>query len=165
MSGPAFHPLFLNCPPLSCAPLPVTLENSTTVGAFVIPWRYAPRFRRAYPSILVGYGLHPMGCFGWSCRRHVRSISKIHQDFTRRCPRAGESFVHPWYVPFQSSMVIFRLNPWDATGHLASVWDAEAGELENHYLTTYGSIIRWKGPLGVREFLKNRTSIPSRLGP
>ena len=62
-------------------------------------------------------------------------------------------------------MVIFRLNPWDDTGHLASVWDAEAGELENHYLTTYGSIIRWKGPLGVREFLKNRTSIPSRLGP
>jgi hypothetical protein len=27
---------------------------------------------------------------------------------------------------------------------------AEAGELENHYLTTYGSVVRWNGPLGVR---------------
>ena len=65
-------------------------------------------------------------------------------------------------------MVHFRLNSctgtWDVTGHLPSLQDAEAGELENHYLTTYGSIVRWKGPLGVREFLENRVSIPPQLG-
>ena len=42
----------------------------------------------------------------------------------------------------------------DATGHMPTWRDAEAGELEDHYLTTYGSIVRWKGPLGVREFIK-----------
>ena len=55
-------------------------------------------------------------------------------------------------------MVCFRLNPctgmWDAAGHLPSLQNTEAGELENRYLTTYGSIVRWKGILGVREFLK-----------
>jgi len=55
-------------------------------------------------------------------------------------------------------MVRFRLNPCtgtrDATGHMQSLQDAEAGELENHYLTTYGSIVRWKGPLGVRKSYK-----------
>ena len=37
---------------------------------------------------------------------------------------------------------------------MPSLQDAEAGELENHYLATYGSIVRWKGPLGVCECLK-----------
>ena len=31
--------------------------------------------------------------------------------------------------------------------------NAEAGELENNYLKTCGSVVRWKAPLGVREFL------------
>ena len=41
-------------------------------------------------------------------------------------------------------------------GNLPSLQGAEAGEIENHYLTTYGSIVRWKGPLGVRDLLKTR---------
>lgn len=40
------------------------------------------------------------------------------------------------------------------TGHQPFLQDAEAGELEHHYLTTYGSIVRWRGPLGVREILE-----------
>ena len=40
-----------------------------------------------------------------------------------------------------------------AAGHQPFLLDAEAGELENHYLTTYGSIVHWKGPLGVRGLL------------
>ena len=51
---------------------------------------------------------------------------------------------------------------WDVAGHQPFLQDAEAGELENHYLTKYGSVVRWKGPLGVRELL-NRASIPLRL--
>ena len=55
-------------------------------------------------------------------------------------------------------MVRFRLRPctgtWDVAGHLLSLQDVEVGEFENHYLATYGSIVRWKGPLGVRESLK-----------
>ncbi|KAF9649252.1 cytochrome P450 [Thelephora ganbajun] len=39
-------------------------------------------------------------------------------------------------------------NPSFLHGHQPFLQDAEAGELENHYLTTYGSIVRWKGPLG-----------------
>ena len=64
-------------------------------------------------------------------------------------------------------MVRFQLNPymttWGAAGHTSSLRDAEAGELENHYLATYGSIVRWKGILGVRESLKNRISVPPRV--
>lgn len=51
----------------------------------------------------------------------------------------------------------FRLNTHAAephAGHLPFWQEAEAGELENNYLTTYGSIVRWKGPLGVRESFK-----------
>ena len=39
----------------------------------------------------------------------------------------------------------------DCTGHLPLWQEAEAGVFENGYLTTYGSIVRWKGPLGVRD--------------
>ena len=42
----------------------------------------------------------------------------------------------------------------DISGNLPSSQGAEAGEIENHYLTTYGSIVRCKGPLGVRDLLK-----------
>jgi len=150
----AFHRPLPDCNLPSCALFPVILENSTAVSAFVIPYN-AQRFRRTYPSILVGYGVHPVGCFGWSCRRHVRSIPEIHQDLARRCSRAGKSFIPPWYAPFQPPVVRFQLNlctgTWDAVGHVWSAWNAEAGKLEDHYLTTYGSIVRWKGPLGVRE--------------
>lgn len=41
-------------------------------------------------------------------------------------------------------------------GHQPFLEDAEAGELENHYLTTYGSIVHWKGPLGVRGALETK---------
>jgi len=62
-------------------------------------------------------------------------------------------------------MVCFKLNPcmgtWDAAGNLPSLVGFEAGKLENHYLATYGSIVRWKGPLGVREFLKKKPHIHS----
>ena len=34
-------------------------------------------------------------------------------------------------------------------GHLPSWQEAEAGELEKHFFATYGSVVRWKGPLGV----------------
>jgi len=53
---------------------------------------------------------------------------------------------------------------WDIAGNLPTLQGAEAGELESHYLATYGSIVRWKGALGVRGFLKNRTSVPPRSG-
>ena len=76
------------------------------------------------------------------------------------------SFLYGALHSFQPSMFRFRLNPctgtWNATGNMLSVWNAEAGKLEDHYLTTYGSIVRWKGPFGVREFLRNRTPIPPR---
>ena len=98
-----------------------------------------------------------MGHLGRRCRRHVCRIPEVLQDFAQRCPRAGESFVHPWYAPSRFSVFRFRLNlytgTWDAVGHLSSLQNAEAGELENHYLNTYGSVVRWKAPLGVREFL------------
>ena len=55
-------------------------------------------------------------------------------------------------------MVCFRLSSCTGTpgpaGNLPALQGAEAGELESRYLTTYGSIVRWKGALGVREFLK-----------
>ena len=37
-------------------------------------------------------------------------------------------------------------------GHLPFWQEAEAGVLEHDYLTRYGSVVRWKGPLGVRDF-------------
>jgi len=51
----------------------------------------------------------------------------------------------------------------DAVGNLPTLQGAEAGEIESCYLTTYGSIVRWKGALGVREFLKTENPFP-RLG-
>ena len=45
----------------------------------------------------------------------------------------------------------------DILGNMPSSQGAEAGEIEKHYLTTYGSIVRWKGPLGVRDLLKIRS--------
>ena len=48
----------------------------------------------------------------------------------------------------------------DTAGNLPNLQGAEAGELESHYLTTYGSIVRWKGALGVREFSKTEHLFP-----
>ena len=46
------------------------------------------------------------------------------------------------------------MGTWGATGNTPFLQNAEVGEFENRYLTTYGSIVRWKGAIGVREFLK-----------
>jgi len=66
-------------------------------------------------------------------------------------------------------MVRFRPNSstgtLDTAGNLPNLQGAEAGELESRYLTTYGTIVRWKGALGVREFLKTENPVPPpRLG-
>jgi len=61
-------------------------------------------------------------------------------------------------------MVRLRLNSstgtLDTAGNLPNLQGAEAGEIESHYLTTYGTIVRWKGALGVREFLKTEHPFP-----
>jgi hypothetical protein len=46
---------------------------------------------------------------------------------------------------------IYTWGTWGVAGHQTFLQDAEAGELEKHYLNTYGSVVHWKGPLGVRE--------------
>lgn len=63
------------------------------------------------------------------------------------------SFLHGMFFSDTRGFIICSLRAWAnvITGHLPFLQDAEAGELENHYLTTYGSIVHWKGPLGVRE--------------
>lgn len=53
-----------------------------------------------------------------------------------------------------------HMETWGAAGNTPFLQNAEAGKFENHYLTTYGSFVRWKGALGVRVSLKNRTSTP-----
>ena len=109
-----------------------------------------------------------MGCLRWRGRRHICSIPEIHQDFTRRCPRARESFLPPWYAPFRLSMVRFGRNSCtgtlDTVGTLPTLQGAEAGELESSYLTTYGTIVRWNGALGVRQFLKTEHPSPPPIG-
>jgi cytochrome P450 len=57
------------------------------------------------------------------------------------------------------------MGTWDVAGHMSVLTGAEAGEVENNFLTTYGSVVRWKGPLGVRRFLNSRTSAPPDWGP
>jgi hypothetical protein len=77
------------------------------------------------------------------------------------------SFLHGM-LHSNSRSLHFRLNPCtgtrDATGNPSFLLSPEAGEVENDYLTKYGGIVRWKGPLGVRRFLNSRISVPPRLG-
>jgi len=54
-------------------------------------------------------------------------------------------------LPFGSTCM---WGTWGVAGHQPFLQDAEAGELENNYLSTYGSIVHWKGPLGVCGLLK-----------
>ena len=70
------------------------------------------------------------------------------------------SFLHG-ALRFSSQWSVFdSTHPPDTVGNLPNLQGAEAGELESHYLTTYGSIVRWKGALGVREFSKTEHPFP-----
>ena len=64
------------------------------------------------------------------------------------------SFLHGMYASPRLSVLLS--SQWGIAGHQPFLQDAEAGELEHHYLTTYGSIVRWRGPLGVRELWEPR---------
>ena len=61
---------------------------------------------------------------------------------------------HPSSGSLSTQLMRSCMGTWGATGNTPFLQNAEVGEFENRYLTTYGSIVRWKGAIGVREFLK-----------